>query len=554
MATRFTAEQILDAMRVPTHAAWDVYQVGCSSSPLNFASQQIRAFLLTRALGEQNKIAGKEVAVIGAGLAGLTAAISCLYRGARHVALYDRNHDLMALQRGTTHRYVHPYIYRWPKADAEVSETDFPVLNWTEGTADAIRRQLIDELHRLFVHYFNTWLDDAKKRIKRGKKHKKNSEGRLLADRIRKAATALRPFDVDMELASEFLHYRLGTTVRNVNSNGGRLVLQVEGRKTAFEKDRNEYLPIGPYGPHQDTCDLVIAAVGFGLERETTGVPFKSYWQQDTLSQSTIREPYPRRWLVMGTGDGGLIEAVRLRLFDSDQKLLTDILTGLQSPPIRKAPTRERWGELVGELRIDLETVDERIRKKLGFDRLTAEATNAPDIRNRVSEELFKSYVAIQNERKEVFALLKAFIRNRQRTDTDVVLSGRIEQPFEFGASPFQRFLVYLIMRFGGLRYRQGTPKLVSAPATAGASYRYAFVRGDAPDSPLPADQLEFDEVVVRHGAVATLDTLFGAETKELAKKSQLLAKLDEAIRDDELPDDWRDWPPTPVIPKWKPK
>jgi FAD binding domain len=547
MANRLSADQILDSMRVPTDSIWDVYQVGCSSTPLNFASQQIRAFLLTRVLDEQKKIAGKEVAVIGAGLAGLTAAISCLYRGARKVALIDRNHELMALQRGTTHRYVHPYIYRWPKKDAEASRTGFPVLNWSEGTADSIRAQFLDELHRLFVHYYNAWLNDAKQRVKRAKKYEKHSNARLLANKIRKAMEARHSFDVDMELASEFLHYRLGTTVRNVNSTAGRLVLQVEGRKTAFEKDRNEFLPVGPYGPHQITCDLVIAAVGFGLEREATGVPFKSYWQQDTLSQATIRDPYPRRWLLLGTGDGGLIEAVRLRLFDSDQKLLTDLLTGQIAPPIHNAPTRNRWSELVGELRGDLDAVDERVRKKLGFDRLTTDATNTPDIRNRVSAELYKSYDAIQNERKEVFGLLKAFIRNRQRTDTDVVLAGRNVYPFDFGATPFQRFLVYLILRFGGLRYRQGTSRLVSAP---GPVFRYAFEHDDANDA--PAEQLDFDEIVVRYGAVSALDALFGAKTKENSQKSALLAKLDNAINDDELPNDWRDWPPKPVIPKWK--
>ncbi len=553
MANQLSAEQILDAMRVPSDLNWDVYQVGCSSSPLNFASQQLRAFMLTRALDEKKLITGKDVAVIGAGLTGLTAAISCLFRGAKKVTLIERNHDLMALQLGTTHRYVHPFIYRWPKKDAEASRTGFPVLNWSEGTADSIRAQFLDELHRLFRHYYNSWLNAAKDRIKSEKKSK-NSKTPPLVDKIGKATVAHHKFDVDMELTSEFLHYRLGTKVMAVIERKSRLRLNVLGPTTKFDKDRNEFVPKGDKKEHEVDCDLVIAAVGFGLEKELKGVPFKSYWQQDTLSQATIRDPYPRRWLVMGTGAGGSIDAVRLRLFDSNQKLLTDILTGQVSPPIHDAPTRERWSELIGEFRRELEKVDVVVRRRIGLNRMDREDAMRYEIRNRVSRELHEEYERICNAHREVFAWLDMFIGSRKRTDTVVYLSGRWDYPYEFNAAPFERFLVYLVCRSGDLKYQQGTPEIIQSPVSSGAPYRYRLDSANAALAKRTVQEFEVDEIVVRYGAVPALDYLFGEKTKEDSQKNKELVKLDEAIENDQLPDDWLQWPLKPVIPKWKPK
>jgi len=106
---------ILNDMRVfnSTKDDWNVFQIGCQSTPLNFASQQLRAFKLTWALDTNDLIKGKKIAVIGAGLAGLTAGIVCLIKDVEELTLYERTHELMALQHGTLHRYVHPMVFQW---------------------------------------------------------------------------------------------------------------------------------------------------------------------------------------------------------------------------------------------------------------------------------------------------------------------------------------------------------------------------------------------------------------------------------------------------------
>jgi hypothetical protein len=56
-------KEVLDAMRVVTMGKpeQNVFQVGCVSNPLNFASQQMRAFTLTWALEEKNLIRNKQI-------------------------------------------------------------------------------------------------------------------------------------------------------------------------------------------------------------------------------------------------------------------------------------------------------------------------------------------------------------------------------------------------------------------------------------------------------------------------------------------------------------
>ena len=132
-----------------------------------------RAFKLTYALdevvinGEKGLIKDKKIAVIGAGLAGLTAAIVCVLKGAKSLSLYEKNHDLMAFQYGAKHRYIHPMIFKWPenikwpsdKNDPEDKEknekTKFPILNWEANNADVIRRRVIKEIYDLLNDYVN---------------------------------------------------------------------------------------------------------------------------------------------------------------------------------------------------------------------------------------------------------------------------------------------------------------------------------------------------------------------------------------------------------------
>jgi hypothetical protein len=62
-----------------------------------------------------------------------------------------------------------------------------------------------------------------------------------------------------------------------------------------------------------DPIDIVILAVGFGLEPERDGQ--RSYWDEDDIDGSFRRSPdKKKKWLVAGCGDGGLTDLIRLCL------------------------------------------------------------------------------------------------------------------------------------------------------------------------------------------------------------------------------------------------
>jgi hypothetical protein len=131
---------ILDRMGVPS---WEsVFVVGCFASRLTFSSQQCRAFNLISALFDDGRLEkGKSVAVIGAGLAGLTAAAAASQRDCE-VTIFDRASQIMAMQRGNHVRYVHPNILDWPKPGSEFAETKWPFLNWRADSVHAVVDQI----------------------------------------------------------------------------------------------------------------------------------------------------------------------------------------------------------------------------------------------------------------------------------------------------------------------------------------------------------------------------------------------------------------------------
>lgn len=137
---------LLDAFSVPAYDG--LYVLGSFARRVTFYSQQVRALNLVDALCNSGRITGQgEVAVIGAGVAGLTAAAGLVRRGARvcvfeKVADPARKEGRMPLQQASKQRVVHPHIYDWPHPDALEPRTALPVLNWKAGPANEVIAQI----------------------------------------------------------------------------------------------------------------------------------------------------------------------------------------------------------------------------------------------------------------------------------------------------------------------------------------------------------------------------------------------------------------------------
>ncbi|WP_316235378.1 MULTISPECIES: NAD(P)-binding protein [unclassified Bradyrhizobium] len=140
------AKQIVEAASVPRRPG--LYCLGPFPRRVSFSAQQYRALNLVWALHEENRLKeDSEVAVIGAGLAGLTAAAAFAGYGCK-VDLYDQTSATMSKQRHTYHRMVHPSVNQWPERELSFT-TELPFLEWYAGACSDIVQTVTDEFAKL---------------------------------------------------------------------------------------------------------------------------------------------------------------------------------------------------------------------------------------------------------------------------------------------------------------------------------------------------------------------------------------------------------------------
>lgn len=156
-----TRDEIIAASRVPNTDS--VYFLGCFESRVTLYAQQVRALNLVDAIIASGRVRHNgRVAVVGGGAAGITAAAAFALEmpDLQAIDLYEFKDELLHLQVGSTHRYLHPHIYDWPEAGALRLDAGLPILNWSADTAGNVADRLvqqftaIEEKHRaLRVHY-----------------------------------------------------------------------------------------------------------------------------------------------------------------------------------------------------------------------------------------------------------------------------------------------------------------------------------------------------------------------------------------------------------------
>lgn len=146
------------------------YVLGSFASRVTIYSQQVRALNLIDALfrkeGEGLVPERTRVLIVGAGVAGLTAAGAAARRGAE-VVILEKEADILTIQRHNTQRYLHPHIVDWPYAEWENDKADLPVLSWTADTTKVVFDRLretwnshLDEVDPLITPRFNVALTE----------------------------------------------------------------------------------------------------------------------------------------------------------------------------------------------------------------------------------------------------------------------------------------------------------------------------------------------------------------------------------------------------------
>lgn len=269
-----TAEDVLVSAQVPGKS---LYILGTFDSGVTVLNQQTRALNLAWSLVEGKLVSclgpgdeataeqSYQIAVIGAGFAGLTVAAGLINKGVRaSITIFEQRDTLLPLQHGSDTRWLHPHIYNWPADGSEASAAMLPVLNWTAARASDVVVQALTEWKRI-------------------------------------ASAAKYP----LEVYCNTRHLQISAD----ETSNAKLSIEWIGERRM--SDSLNSLQIGNTNAIGKTAsfDIVIVATGFGLERDNA----LSYWRNDIVGQPNL-EQARRMYLVSGQGDGAMIDLLRVRI------------------------------------------------------------------------------------------------------------------------------------------------------------------------------------------------------------------------------------------------
>ena len=311
-----------------------IYLIGSLERGVTVYSQQIRAHNLVWALHqlEQTGAAGGlgRVAIVGGGIAGLTVAacLLSLFDKAVKVTVFERLWDLCPLQQGADTRWLHPRIYNWPYMGSRAPSASLPVLDWSEGRASDVARNVLKEFG-------------------------------LFADEFAKPSSRLS--------------VRLGLQHFQIDASSKQLswIAHIGRRVGAF---------VDVSGTEGDSAvfDTVILTSGFGLETEIEQYPTPSYWRNEQAAQPAL-DGTQTPFLVSGFGDGALVDLCRLtierfrqdtiiyELFDSEARLV-EAEAYFVSQLNAIGPDDNVWDILVGAEQRCLQRPMVRLRQRLRKD------------------------------------------------------------------------------------------------------------------------------------------------------------------------------------------
>ncbi len=358
-----------------------LFIMGSFDDSVTVLSQQVRALNLACALIESEVVgtldeSRKRLAIIGGGFAGLTLAAGLLKKkAALDIVLFEERDTLLPLQQGSDSRWLHPRIYNWPADDSEATSAMLPLLNWTAARASDVVVQVLGD-----------W-------------------GRIVAE--------IEPTPGQLRLFCNTRHLQIDQCPKDVSK------AQVEWVGEARRPRDGHALPEEAATGQSDSFDLVVMAVGFGLEKEEA----TSYWRNETYGQPSLTHTRAN-YIISGQGDGAMIDLLRFRISQYRQdRILEELFNG-----------KDALLAALGQLRHNL-------------------------VSDAAAGSLFQHFEEIANGAKTAveWAKLQDELRPRLRRDTDVVLHLQPKVPnlatlFNPGRKmSFQNaLLVYLLYRCGG--------------------------------------------------------------------------------------------------------
>ena len=391
-----TAELILAAAEVDGYDKC-VYSVGPYGIRVGFAFQQNRALNLVAALSAAGKLGDHvRIAVIGAGLAGITAKLALHGLGFAQAELIEMEDTAIKTQFGAGHRPIHPCYNTWPIGEHFGPTTRLPFLNWFAANARDVAAGLREE-----------WDTDLRQ-------HLNSIEYQVRLRGMRKPVRTAKGTEVTLRLQGR--------------SAGGRW---------------------GNIEPR--SYDLVILATGFGQERDLSRSVSKSYWSSDTVDR--LRED-EEEVIVSGTGDGGLMDFARLSFSTLDGRDLAVRLIGELRHGRYHRPRLPDAEDRLERSAIERKIVD--IEAQAANMMPPAVGPGGPfgsDRDNEIAEFLAAGYrdaLKLLNYRAQGW-LDKAVVKLDRAQ-----LVGRLVQPFTPVTAPINKLLVAYVLQRYPQRYQRG--------------------------------------------------------------------------------------------------
>jgi FAD binding domain len=341
-----------------------VYVLGCFDQQVTVYSQQIRALNLIYALFKTEKLKeGREVAIIGAGAAGLTAAAAALVKGCK-VTILEKQNEVLTIFNNNNKRWLHPHIYDWPAAGSENNDAQLPVLNWTANNA----YEVVKVLKNQWAQFTNYYKDE--------------------------------------------LEVWYNTTELEVSWENS-IKVKWAGYLGQVKKECYD-LPVKKF-------DVLIVAVGLGIEDT-----LPTYWNDGSLDISDSKN---RRFLIIGCGDGGLVDLLRIKLVGFEhEKVVKEFLT-----------------ELTDTDKEALTKIDTDVAESLSQGKLKDED---------VSTQLWEKYNQLYKSNPKI-AEIRDKLRKRL-SNSQVCLSGTTDLPLTLRSSILSRFLVFCLFKIDNkIRYKR---------------------------------------------------------------------------------------------------
>ncbi len=156
-------------------------------------------------------------------------------------------------------------------------------------------------------------------------------------------------------------------------------------------------------GPLEDEdCEILVFALGFGVEKTVDFLPPRSYWRLDPIDQGPVSSQ-AHRVLVAGLGDGGIIDVLRAALTGFDHGPFVDRFLDLTEPAVRLAA--------------------------LVLEERRAQAVQEGKSQEEIAHLLKEGYGQIQAGHSEAIGSIRTELKGSLRPGTDVMWTGK-NSPF----------------------------------------------------------------------------------------------------------------------------